>query len=93
MTCPKCGTELETYECSRTDERRTVPHRPSQCIAALVRQRDEAREHAESLDRNWSSIHAAGMDAIREALGMPDATVPEMVTRIEALAALAKEGT
>lgn len=41
-----------------------------------------SREHAEALDRNWSVMHDAAMDAIRTALKMPKATVPAMVERI-----------
>lgn len=37
------------------------------------------REHAETLDRNWSTHHDATLGAIRLALGMPGASVPEMV--------------
>lgn len=44
-----------------------------------------AREHAEALDTNWSTLHEASMGAIRDALGMPEASVPEMVERVEQL--------
>jgi len=47
----------------------------------------EAREHAEALDKNWSTLHEASMSAIRDALGMPDATVPEMVQAIQRMRA------
>jgi hypothetical protein len=47
------------------------------------------REDRAALDKNWSALHAASMDAIRDALGMPGATVPEMVERIGKLRAVA----
>ena len=37
------------------------------------------------LDRNWHAIHEAAMNAIRNAIGLPDATVPEMCTEIARL--------
>ncbi len=42
----------------------------------------DLREHAQALDENWSATHEAAMGAIREALHLPEATVPEMVTAI-----------
>jgi hypothetical protein len=38
--------------------------------------------HAEALDKNWATLTNAGIDAFREALGMPEATIPEMVHAI-----------
>jgi hypothetical protein len=58
-----------------------VPRPPS-----LRKQLREAREHADALDRNWANLHECSMGAIRDALGMPDASVPEMVQRINQLA-------
>jgi len=53
---------------------------------SIRKQLREAREHADALDRNWANMHECSMGAIRDALGMPDASVPEMVQRINQLA-------
>lgn len=39
----------------------------------------------EALDANWDKIHNMAVDAIRDALGMTDATIPEMVLQIRIL--------
>lgn len=65
-------------------------HQAEKVIEAL-REQEEAskwsREHAAALDKNWSAMHEAAVGAIRAALGMPDASVPEMVARIRNLLA------
>lgn len=40
------------------------------------------REHAEVLDKGWHVHHEACMKHIREALELPDASVPELVFEI-----------
>lgn len=45
------------------------------------------REHAEALDRNWSTLHNAAMSPIRSAVGLPDGSVPEIVAAVERLKA------
>lgn len=47
----------------------------------------EAREGYHALDKNWDAAHDAALGAIRQALEMPDATVPELCQRIVALKA------
>lgn len=42
------------------------------------------------LDRNWEVVHEAAMRPIREALGLPDGTVPELVQAIKTLQELKK---
>lgn len=42
----------------------------------------ELKEGYHALDRNWEAVHTGAMEAIRGALEMPDASVPEMVIRI-----------
>lgn len=51
----------------------------------LKSERDEARAGYHQLDKNWNALHDASMGAIRTALGMPDASVPEMCQQIKAL--------
>ena len=58
---------------------------PEPDSAQVLRQLKEAQDHAKLLDGNWSSLHNVSMQAIRDALAMPEATVPEMVSRIRAL--------
>lgn len=48
------------------------------------RQLAEARAGYHALDRNWNAIHDRAMKPIREAVGNPDATVPEIVAAIRA---------
>ncbi len=43
------------------------------------------KEHAEALDKNWSSLHGTTMGYIRKCLGMPNASVGEMVDKINSL--------
>lgn len=52
-------------------------------IAGVTKERDEARDGYHALDRNWSTVHEAAMGPIRSALGLPDATVAEIVAAIE----------
>jgi len=40
-----------------------------------------------ALDKNWEGHHEACMGAIRQALDMPDATVPELAAEIRRLKA------
>lgn len=54
-------------------------------IAALTVERDEARAGYDLLDKNWSALHESAMHQIRRALEMPDAAIPELVQRINAL--------
>lgn len=54
-------------------------------LDAVTRERDELREHAELLDENWSAVHEAAMSAFRDAFGMPDASIPEMLERLARL--------
>jgi flagellar motor switch protein FliM len=57
-------------------------------VAKLARTEDmlrHSREHAEQLDRNWNGFHEVAMGRIRTALGMPDASIPDMVRRIREL--------
>jgi uncharacterized Zn finger protein (UPF0148 family) len=62
-----------------------------QRIATAERERDEARAGYRTLDNNWAAVHNAFTNAIRTALAMPGATVPELVCRIEHLLALETE--
>lgn len=45
------------------------------------------KEYADALDRNWNRHHSACVDAIRTALDMPDASIPDMVARIREIEA------
>jgi hypothetical protein len=45
------------------------------------------KEHADALDRNWDQHHSVCLDALRDALGMCDISVPDMVARIRELEA------
>ena len=61
-------------------------------IEELERERDasakeaaELRDGYEALDRNWNAIHEMMGSSVRDALGMPDATVPQMFEAITAL--------
>jgi hypothetical protein len=49
---------------------------------ALRAELEEVKAGYHTLDRNWDAIHNGAMEAIRGALEMPDASVPEMVIRI-----------
>ncbi len=64
-------------------------HSVAEKATEALREQEEAskwsREHAAALDKNWSAMHEAAVGAIRAALGMPDASVPEMVARIRNL--------
>lgn len=51
-------------------------------LAMLREDLVEARTGYHALDRNWQSVHDAAMGAIRQALGMPDATVFELCAAI-----------
>jgi hypothetical protein len=51
-------------------------------LAAVTAERDEARAGYAALDSNWATLHEMMGSSIREALGMPNASVPEMVQRI-----------
>lgn len=42
----------------------------------------ELKRGYDKLDASWAEVHAAAMDPIREAMGDPHATVPEVVDRI-----------
>jgi len=46
----------------------------------------EARAGYHALDRNWHAVHEGAMTQIREAVGNPDATVPEIVEHVKRLA-------
>lgn len=79
--CDRCGaTSCGTHGCECTDV--LCPHGRQN-----LRRLDSMREHAELLDKNWATLHEASVGAIRDALGMPEATVPEMVQRIEQMRA------
>lgn len=54
-------------------------------------QRDYAK-HATALDSNWSKCHDYAMEALRGALEMPDASIPEMLAKITSLSERAREG-
>ena len=56
-------------------------------LAAVSAERDEVRKGYEALDGNWATLHEMMGSSIREALRMPDASVPEMVERIGELIA------
>lgn len=43
---------------------------------------DSLNEHTKKLDANWETLHNASLDSIRLALGLPEASVPEMVAAI-----------
>lgn len=43
------------------------------------------KEHAEELDKNWGTLHGFAMTSIREALGLPEGTVPQLVWKIEGI--------
>lgn len=49
--------------------------------------RDEARSGYHLLDANWDRMHNAALGAIRDALQLPEATVPELCRAIAALKA------
>ena len=60
-------------------------------LSALVREHedrgecDRLREAYMVLDNNWATLHEAAMSAIREAVGEPGASVPEIVEAIAKL--------
>lgn len=51
-------------------------------LATAQAERDEARSGYHALDKNWETMHSAAMVPIREALGMPGGTVPELLREI-----------
>lgn len=51
-------------------------------FCALTEDLDEARSGYHKLDANWDALHNASIDAFREALNMPHATIPEMIEAI-----------
>jgi hypothetical protein len=54
-------------------------------LGFVIDERDEARRGYHVLDRNWDVVHNSAVEAIREALDMPYATIPAMVKKILAL--------
>ena len=46
---------------------------------------NDVKQAYAALDQNWCNIHNAMGDAVRRALGLPDATVPEIVAAIDSL--------
>lgn len=53
--------------------------------ATLERELASVKASYRQLDRNWEAIHEAAMRPIRETLGLPDGTVPELVQAIKTL--------
>lgn len=51
----------------------------------------QLEDHAEALDKNWELLHDAAMRSFRTVLGMPDATIPEMIERIRSLKATVRK--
>jgi len=82
--CPYCPAHYSTNEELVRHIEAVWNHYPERSVAA-EKEMAGLREHAELLDRNWSTLHNASVDAIRKVLGMPDATVPEIVEAIERL--------
>lgn len=54
-------------------------------ISTLRAELAETKAGYHALDKNWQHLHDSCMDAIRVALSLPEATVPEMVRAIEML--------
>lgn len=54
-------------------------------LAAAQEERDEARAGYRRLDENWHAVHEGAMTPIREALGLPDGSVPELLEAISQL--------
>jgi hypothetical protein len=79
--CAFCPAEYSTQEEVDRHIESKWGHLPERLLSAEQALKD-AREHAEHLDKNWSFMHEASMRAIRNALGMAEATVPEMVEAI-----------
>jgi hypothetical protein len=75
------ATCLECQRTSQMDKEEALEGEIARLRAHIVR----VREHCESLDRNWETVHNAAMTPIREALGLPDGSVPDLVGRIEDL--------
>ena len=46
---------------------------------------NDVKQAYAALDQNWCNIHNAMGDAVRRALGLPDATVPEIVAAIDSI--------
>jgi hypothetical protein len=56
-------------------------------VAGLRRELEEVKSGYDTLNRNWDAVHQSAMGPIRRAVGDPDASVPEIVGKIEALRA------
>jgi hypothetical protein len=46
---------------------------------------EELKQAYDQLDRNWNYVHSAAMTPIRNALGKPEGTVPELIAAIHDL--------
>jgi hypothetical protein len=66
--CAFCPAEYSTQE----EVDRHIESKWDACV----------RKHAEYLDKNWAFMHEMSMKFIRDALEMPEATVPEMAEAI-----------
>jgi hypothetical protein len=62
-----------------------VPREIGEALGMPGAEGKNMKGHAEALDRNWAAHHNGCMDAIRSALGLPNASVPEMCERIRTL--------
>jgi hypothetical protein len=54
-------------------------------IVQLEKELKEVKDGYHKLDENWNTIHNVAIDTFRLTLDMPDATIPEMIARIETL--------
>lgn len=93
--CSNCGTSAEDfhtirdcfakYKVAQDDAAGLVLHDLQCRIDVLTAERNEAREGYHQIDSNWAAIHEGAMGPIRSALDLPDGSVLEIVTAIEAL--------
>jgi hypothetical protein len=86
--CPSRSTLLSSNEllgglCQQVLQNRKAIEELKRKVTDLEEQLQWQKEHADQLDRNWSGMHDLAVDTIREAMEMPDATIPEMVHRIQ----------
>lgn len=80
--------DVRDDECPRakaTAELIVVLYNHAADIAALETDLAEARTGYHTLDARWDALHNMSINAFRDALGMPGATIPEMLLIIQRL--------
>lgn len=79
LTLPDGSTHI-----ARVSQLLSVPSAPEEYLQECNTE-NWWKEHALTLDENWAAHHDSCMSAIREAIGMPEAAVGELVNEINRL--------